>query len=46
MLEPGDSLVILLSDGKERVISPPPGRFTKVHLAASWEHRRTLFAEE
>ena len=55
ILEPGDFIVIVSSDilqapfsreGKITTIAPPPGRYAKVHLAASWEHRDTLFAEK
>ena len=55
ILEPGDFIVIVSSDilhipfageGKITTIAPPPGRYTKVHLSASWEHRDSLFVEK
>ena len=55
ILEPDDFIVIVSSDilqapffGEERIttIAPPPGRYAKVHLSASWEFRDTLFAKK
>lgn len=55
ILEPGDFIIIISSSApqgrdvgyeKMEVIAPPPGKYSKVHLAASWEHRDSLFVEE
>ena len=42
LLGPGEKITIETSDGHKQVIASSGG-FTKVHLAASWEHRPTEF---
>ena len=58
ILEEGEFIVIIASGARDpltgcltgrmevQAIGPPPGQYTKVHLAVSWEHRDSLFVEE